>query len=838
MSTTACRADFAGSWNFCRRFHPGRLLVVTAIFFNKRKDGAKTATRTFTPDQRDEFIQWCAAAATEANLYFSIGEPVGPLTEKAARTEIKAVHWLHGELDAKPIGKTDATTDEIAAHLDAERSRLLALASNPPGGLPPPTIVVWSGGGVWCYWQLDQPIVIDGDLAKAEDAALYNVGIIRAFGGSEADHCQDVSRIARLPFSVNTPDAKKRKKGRIEALAEVISDHPDRIYSIEQFTKAAKSAPKPSTGGSGQPVKVVAPAAVRQFLSVDDLGAGVSDSVKVCIVNGENPDDPGHFPSRSEMLFWVCCELVRAGVDDETIYAVLMNRDWKISDSILEKGGGAERYALRQIERAKEDAVDPMLRELNDRHAVIGSVNGKCRVIEEVECPTLKRPTLVFSTFEDFRNRYLNRSVTVGQKTLKNGQTIDQEMPAGEWWLRHAQRRQYRTIALAPSGCADDIYNLWRGWSCDPRPGDWSLLKQHLFLNVCGGSLTHHLYLLRWMANAVQNPAEPGHVAVVMRGGKGTGKGIVAKHFGSLWGRHYRHVSNPEHVTGRFNDHLRDTIVLFCDEAFFAGDKKHESVLKTLITEPTLSIEKKGVDMGDAPNFLHVIVASNSRWVVPATKDERRFFVIDVADSNMQDTAYFGAIQRQMDSGGREAMLHDLLTMDLSGFEVRNVPKTGALGDQVREGLSGIESLWFELLCRGEIPFGVPGDDGTMLVSATALIDWARDQRRPDWARINFNTISALLGEPQANHATKRNVAKRRTWMGFEKYRVTHGPLEGQRVYRVPPLPECRERWCRFQFEHPWDDPSEHWSRAEVPSPTARRQASVPYGGSEIGGAQ
>ena len=42
-------------------------------------------------------------------------------------------------------------------------------------------------------------------------------------------------------------------------------------------------------------------------------------------------------------------------------------------------------------------------------------------------------------------------------------------------------------------------------------------------------------YLLRWMARAVQQPALPGEVAVVLRGGRGVGKGMFVKEFGYLF---------------------------------------------------------------------------------------------------------------------------------------------------------------------------------------------------------------------------------------------------------------------------------------------------------------
>lgn len=47
---------------------------------------------------------------------------------------------------------------------------------------------------------------------------------------------------------------------------------------------------------------------------------------------------------------------------------------------------------------------------------------------------------------------------------------------------------------------------------------------------------------------------------------------------------------------------LRDCIALFADEAFWAGDRAGESVLKMLVTEPVIPIEGKGRDLVLVPN--------------------------------------------------------------------------------------------------------------------------------------------------------------------------------------------------------------------------------------------
>ena len=57
----------------------------------------------------------------------------------------------------------------------------------------------------------------------------------------------------------------------------------------------------------------------------------------------------------------------------------------------------------------------------------------------------------------------------------------------------------------------------------------------------------------------------------------------------------------------------------------------------------------KGVDVGQFPNFIRLILATNNDWVVPASAEQRRFVVIDASAARMQDT---GILWRNHSSNG------------------------------------------------------------------------------------------------------------------------------------------------------------------------------------------
>ena len=377
--------------------------------------------------------------------------------------------------------------------------------------------------------------------------------------------------------------------------------------------------------------------------------------------------------------------------------------------------------------------------------------------------------------------------------------------PMGKWWLDHPNRKQYLKITFFPGREVPRAYNLWQGFACEAKPGDCGLFLQHMLENICNGNQEHYEYLLGWMARAVQQPASPGLIAVVMRGGQGSGKSFWATMFGNLFGRHFMTVSNSAHLVGNFNSHLRDCSVIFADEAFFAGDKKHESVLKTLITESTIAIEAKGVDLEIAPNFTHVIMASNHDWVIPAGQGERRYFVLDVNEQKRLNSAWFKAIKDQLDNGGQEALLHALMTYDISEFNVRDVPKTDALTDQKMLTLDPMDDWWRNCLHKGAIGRKT-WISGGWVPKKDVVDDYLNIAR--DWGiqrRGSETALGLFLSKmtPGDLYPRSKQLVCKRTSVSNDGYQIEKPSREYH--YQFPSLAECRAHFCDvFSIEIEW----------------------------------
>ena len=347
--------------------------------------------------------------------------------------------------------------------------------------------------------------------------------------------------------------------------------------------------------------------------------------------------------------------------------------------------------------------VDNVVQNLNKKHAIV-SVVGKAKIMNFHDTGDIN-DDIDFSSVMDLHNLYANKMAFVGEGKKKKKVAIS------KIWMTHLDRRQYSGIIFKPGASLSEVgsnYNLWQGLAIKPKQGDWSLYRDHVINIIADGDKEAGEWILAWIARIIQDPGgeRPG-TALVLRGNQGTGKGVFVNVLGVVFGRHFLQVSNGGQLTGRFNSHLKDKVVVFVDEAIWAGDKRAEGVIKSIITEPYIPIEQKGIDIIRVENHINLIIASNNEWVVPAGMEERRFNTRQIPNHKQQNHRYFKAIIDQMyHNGGIEAMVYDMLKMDISGINLKTFKKTAALLDQSMCSMDVFHKYWLERLIDGELLSG------------------------------------------------------------------------------------------------------------------------------------
>lgn len=441
---------------------------------------------------------------------------------------------------------------------------------------------------------------------------------------------------------------------------------------------------------------------------------------------------------------------------------------------------------------AKLPLAKEALAQMNEDY-VVAKIGGKVRIVgwemrDIGEGRTAK--VVTFSSPSDMKTLLSNRFVAVKGKD-ENGEPVSKRRKLFDYWMEHADRPTAVGFTIDPKGgrFVDGRLNLWQGFGVEPKPGIWSLLRRHIVDVVCSGNEAHADYLLRYIAFAFQNPTVQSEVIVILRGKQGTGKGTLVTLLCELFGAHGLQVSDRRQLVGNFNAHLMQVCFLFADEAVWAGDKQAEGTLKRMATERTLMFEPKGLDAYEGPNMLTIMMASNESWVAPVAEDDRRYVVFDVSDAYRRDTAYFGDLRKELDAGGREAFLHDMLAMDIQGWHPRDdAPETQAKAEQQAETADPLIEWLGNILEEGVLPYRVRTETGIYCEV------------------VHSNDPALARADPLRIHAAAHR--KHLKAHAFWKFLDDHGIRKDERARkaagrfrRFPPLAEARRL---FREKHPW----------------------------------
>ena len=304
-------------------------------------------------------------------------------------------------------------------------------------------------------------------------------------------------------------------------------------------------------------------------------------------------------------------------------------------------------------------------------------------------------------------------------------------------WLADPRRRTYDGFVFAPQqDRGPRWYNLWRGFTVAPAASGEhpavAMLLEHIKQNVCNNSDELFRWLMGFFAHMIQKPWEKNSVAVVLKGGKGTGKNMVIARIGKLLGGHFLLTAKRRYLVGQFNGHLENCLCMCLDEAFWSGDKESEGVLKDLISGDEHLIEHKGKEAFTVANLTRIVILGNERWVVPASQDERRFAVFTMSNGRRNDRAFFAAMIKGLEEGGYAHLLRWLQDFDLTGLDLSEAPNTAGLVEQKIQSLEPLDQWWLECLSTGQVagaefPVDLPEDIPTNRLR-DALERWARKQ--------------------------------------------------------------------------------------------------------------
>jgi Family of unknown function (DUF5906) len=666
--------------------------------------------------------------------------------------------WLPIDFDPERPSGTSSTDEEHGhAHAAAQACRRWLTER----GWPEP-IYADSGNGAHLLFRIDLP--------NDADATSLVTRVLKALSqryDSEHVHVDtSVANAARI-WKLYGTTARKGDVvgGRRHRRARIIEKGSATIVSPHQLEQVAL----PVSGARAQQPRaafdmgaVLATSGIAVSKVKDLTGGGHLWELAVCPFNGAHTGTASVGVQASGARFFRC------------LHESCSDRRW------------ADLKPLLSIGSPLDDAVV----ELNETYFLV-------RVGADEVVAHQSGSGVVCQTTTALEKRYANKFV--GDDPDEDTDEKKRAITKFEAWFRHPKRREYRTLVFAPPGfdpaevtfdeTAD--YNLWRGFAVEPDGQPNPEERCRLWLNhtrdvICGGGERIFNYVLNWAAAMVQTPGRPAEVAIALRGDKGTGKGLWVRWLLRIFGHtHSSQLDQIGQMAGRFNAAASAKVLIFADEIDWNANRTARGVLKRMITEPRLMIERKHIDITSEPNCMHLILATNREQSIPAELNERRWLALHVGDNFRGDHRYFGRLVEERDSGGLEALLAYLLARDISKCNLRDVPKTAELSLQQEHEMDSADSYLLDGLSRGTLLRFSPYDNE---LTHPGQSRWATFIVTAEWHRDYVRYCRDLRQTPIRERAFSMRLSERfrREW---------RTETDEGRGWRMPSLSAAREHF-------------------------------------------
>ena len=239
---------------------------------------------------------------------------------------------------------------------------------------------------------------------------------------------------------------------------------------------------------------------------------------------------------------------------------------------------------------------------------------------------------------------------------------------------------------------------------------------EHLHDNICDGDWLAFQQLTAWLSDIINKPAVRPLFGVVLRSDeKGTGKSLVYEVMSGILGNMAFSSSTVDQVFGKFNAHLQNKLLVCGEEMSWGGRSETSSKMKDAITSSTMQVEPKGIDVMTVDKFYRVMLIDNNEWLVNASKDERRYLVLQVNPQQAQNSQYFAGIMQN----GKPipAVCEDVfgvLSSISHDVDMTRAYETEALMDQKHLSMNSIEQ-WLSEVFDKESEVNLTGCIGASL---------------------------------------------------------------------------------------------------------------------------
>jgi len=200
-------------------------------------------------------------------------------------------------------------------------------------------------------------------------------------------------------------------------------------------------------------------------------------------------------------------------------------------------------------------------------------------------------------------------------------------------------------------------YNTWSGFVSENEDAmDMSKIEPiiQFITEIIANNDEHCLnYILSWLSHIICRPYRKTEVALFLHSdSKGTGKSS----FGN-WLKNYvfgSHISNVlsgiTKLCQKHNTAIEKKIFTLIEEMPSLQGEFHASfdAMKHVISDPTITVEPKGVDSFEIPNFANFMMLSNNVMSIKLERGDRRYACFEVSNHKKGDEDFWDFVHEHV----------------------------------------------------------------------------------------------------------------------------------------------------------------------------------------------
>ena len=197
-------------------------------------------------------------------------------------------------------------------------------------------------------------------------------------------------------------------------------------------------------------------------------------------------------------------------------------------------------------------------------------------------------------------------------------------------------------------------YNLWEGFPIEETPlddtADTSNIWKH-FKYLSNHDKEVEEYLKNWLAHIVQYPGKKSNTAILLKGNEGAGKSVYAEMFlKHILGQNRITITSKLDMILGLNAVNEGKLLTVLNEANGGDTHKSVNLLKDYITQTETTTKKLYHDPIPTISRDRVIFTTNNLNSIPATKDNRRWVIIQVSNELKGNAEYFKTLFRDLEN--------------------------------------------------------------------------------------------------------------------------------------------------------------------------------------------